>query len=102
MKLAAWMKTPRPPRVAAGVRIQDRSVGAHGRPTGSGNRVSKRGTEKRTAAAKRDYIRHSRPDGISITEGCRLMGIGRSTFYDTPDAGASDAPTVSTMKTSSA
>jgi hypothetical protein len=25
---------------------------------------------------------------VSIAEGCRLMGIGRSTFYDTPDARA--------------
>jgi hypothetical protein len=24
----------------------------------------------------------------SIAEGCRLMRIGRSTFYETPDAGA--------------
>ena len=27
------------------------------------------------------------------------MGIGRSTFYDTPDAGASDATVVAEMKT---
>jgi transposase-like protein len=47
-------------------RIQDRSVGAHGWPTGPGDRVSKGGAEKRTAAAKRDYIRYCRPDGISM------------------------------------
>jgi transposase-like protein len=39
----------------------------------------KGGAEKRTAAEKRDYIRHRRPDGISIAEGCRLMGRPRST-----------------------
>ena len=54
----------------------------------------KGGAEKRTAAEKRDYIRHCRPRGVSIAEGCRLMGIGRSTFYDTPDAGAGDRPSL--------
>src|SRR5271166_6456070 len=43
--------------------------------------LTKRGSEKRTAAEKRDYIRHCRPPGLSIAEGCRLMGIARSTFY---------------------
>jgi hypothetical protein len=33
------------------------------------------------AAEKRDYIRHHRPFGISISQGCRLMGIARSTYY---------------------
>ena len=31
--------------------------------------------EKRTTAEKREYIRHCRPSGISIAEGCRLMGV---------------------------
>ena len=78
-------------RAIAGIRIQDCGVGADGWSTGSGDRVFKGGAEKRTAAAKRDYIRHCRPDGISIAEGCRLMGISRSTFYDTPSVQASDA-----------
>ena len=47
---------------------------------------AKRGSEKRTTAEKREYIRHCRPRGVSIAEGCRLMGIGRSAFYDTPEA----------------
>ena len=59
----------------------------------------KRGSEKRTTVEKCDYIRHCRPGGISIAEGCRLMGIGRSTFYDAPDARASDAIIVAEMKT---
>ena len=33
-----------------------------------------KGALKRTAAAKRDYIRRCRPDGISIAEGCRRRG----------------------------
>jgi len=35
-------------------------------------------------AEKRDYIRDRRPWGISVAEGCHLMGIARSTFYDRP------------------
>src|SRR5215472_12170205 len=30
----------------------------------------------------RSGIRHFRPAGLSIAQGCRLMGIPRSTFYD--------------------
>jgi hypothetical protein len=49
------------------------------------NRVPKGGSEKRTAAEKREYIRHCRPHGVSIAEGCRLMGIGgRSAFTTRP------------------
>ena len=65
---------------------------------GSGNRIFKGGVEKRTAAAKRDYIRHCRPAGVSIAEGCRLMRIARSTFYDRPDTGTDDATIVAQMK----
>jgi transposase len=54
--------------------------------------------KNRTAAAKRDHLRHCRPDGVSIAEGCRLMGIARSTFYDRPAAGADDATVVAQMK----
>ena len=43
-----------------------------------------RGLEKRTGAERRDYVRRCRPPGLSIAEGCRLMGIARSTFYDKP------------------
>src|SRR3984893_3897650 len=74
-------------------------VGAHGWPPSARNRVPKGGSEKRTAAEKREYIRHCRPRGVSIAEGCRLMGIGRSTFYDTPDARARDLTIVAEMKT---
>src|SRR5262249_51619728 len=43
--------------------------------------------------------RHCRPRGVSIAEGCRLMGIGRSTFYDTPDVRTRDLTIVAEMKT---
>src|SRR5205809_550381 len=97
MKPAAWMKTPRPPSYSRSLNPRLRLWSAW-LADSSGNRVSKGGTEKRTAAAKRDYIRHCRPDGTSIAEGCRLMGISRSTFYDTPEVRASDAIVVAEMK----
>jgi HTH-like domain len=46
----------------------------------------KGGCEKRTPAEKREYVRHCRRSGLSIAEGCPLMGIARSTFYDLPTA----------------
>src|SRR6516225_8350502 len=80
------------------IRSQDRVVGTHGWPAGCGNRVFKGGSEKCSPAAKRDYVRHCRPDSISIAEGCRLMGIARSSYYDVRDAGADDATVVAEMK----
>src|SRR2546430_17104594 len=88
-------------RSTPGIRSQDCGVGAHGWPPSARNRVPKGGSEKRTAAEKREYIRHCRPRGVSIAEGCRLMGIGRSTFYDMPDAPARDLSLVAEMKTRS-
>jgi hypothetical protein len=52
---------------------------------------------KRTAADKREYIRHHRPRGLSIVEGCRLMGLSRSTYYDVPSSPIDDAALVTTM-----
>src|SRR5262249_4243505 len=86
-------------RSTPGIRSQDCGVGAHGWPPSARNRVAKGGSEKRTAAEKREYIRHCRPRGVSIAEGCRLMGIGRSTFYDTPDVRTRDLTIVAEMKT---
>jgi hypothetical protein len=57
----------------------------------------KRGAEKRTTAEKRDYIRHHRPDGISIAEGYRLMGLPRSTYYDAPAVKAEDGEIMAAM-----
>src|SRR5256884_6657913 len=86
-------------RSTPGIRSQDCGVGAHGWPPSARNRVPKGGSEKRTAAEKREHIRHCRPRGVSIAEGCRLMGIGRSAFYDTPDARARELSIVAEMKT---
>src|SRR5262249_36715008 len=62
-------------------------------------RILKGGLEKHTAAEKRDYIRHSRPHGLSVAEGCRLMGLPRSTFYDAPSLKADDAEIIANMIT---
>ena len=40
----------------------------------------KRGSEKRTVAEKRAYIRDHRPRGLSVERGCALMGLPRSTY----------------------
>ncbi|WP_394893334.1 IS3 family transposase [Mesorhizobium sp. AaZ16] len=39
-------------------------------------------------------MRRHRPRGISIAEGCRLMGIARSTYYDRPQKQADDTAIV--------
>ena len=70
--------------------VADRRARAVGRPSGARAGVFKRGSEKRTPAEKRDYIRDHRPRGLSIAEGCRLMGIARSTYYDAPAARMGD------------
>src|SRR5207302_535440 len=47
--------------------------------------VFHRGVAARSPAEKREYIRCGRPPGLTIAEGCRLMGLARSTFYDEPE-----------------
>src|SRR6202008_1649336 len=98
MKPAPWTKTPRLPIYSRNTKPRLRRWSACWPPSAR-NRVPKGGSEKRTAAEKREYIRHCRPRGVSIAEGCRLMGIGRSTFYDMPDARARDLTIVAEMKT---
>ena len=53
--------------------------------------------KKRTAAERRDYVRRCRPAGLSVAEGCRLMGIARSTFYDEPTSPADDTAIVESI-----
>ncbi len=53
---------------AFGARDQDRGTGADGRQADHGARVLKGGLEKLTAAARREYIRRDRPDGLSTGE----------------------------------
>ena len=43
---------------------------------------------------KRDYVRDHRPAGLSVSDGCRLMGLPRSTFYDAPAKKTDDAEIV--------
>ena len=43
----------------------------------------KGGFEARSPAEKRDHLRRHRPLGLSVARGCELMGLSRSTFYDT-------------------
>src|SRR5437764_5971002 len=96
MKRAPWTKTPGLP-IYSKIRSQDCGVGAHGWPPSARNRVPKGGSEKRTAAEKREYIRHHRPRGLSIAEGCRLMGLSRSTYYDKPSSPADNVAIVAAM-----
>ena len=67
-----------------GIRGQDRRPRTAGRPAGSGDRAAKGGFEARTPAEKRDHLRRHRARGISVSRGCELMGLSRSTFYDAP------------------
>ena len=85
-------------RPSAAVRGEDCGAGTPGRTTGVGDRVSKGGAEERTVGQKRAYIRCCRPRGMSITRGCRLMGLPRSTFYDAPSVAADDTEIVSRIQ----
>lgn len=40
------------------------------------------------------YIRDHRSHGLSVAEGCRLMGLSRTTFYDQPRSAADDTAIV--------
>ena len=46
---------------------------------------------------QRDYIRLHRPYGISVAEGCRLMGLPRSTYYDALPVKTDDAEIVANI-----
>ena len=80
-----------------GIRGPDRGAGAPGRQAGPGARVSKRGSAARTTAEKRAHVRHHRPEGLSVAEGCRLMGIAQSTYYHEPKGTADDTALVEDM-----
>src|SRR5262249_27775614 len=76
---------------------KDCRAGTPGRTAGARDRIFKGGIAKRTAAEKREYIRHHRPHSFSVAEGCRLMGLPRSTYYDAPSRRADDAAIIATM-----
>ena len=59
---------------------------------------SKGGSERRTVAQKRAYVRRCRPRGLSVTRGCVLMGLPRSTFYDAPSVAVEDIEIVSRLQ----
>src|SRR5262249_2120373 len=59
-----------------------RSAGAARWQARSRERVFKGGLGARWPAEKREYVRPCRPRGLSVAEGCRLMGLARSTYYD--------------------
>ena len=73
----------------AGLRSAHRCAGAPGRQARARERVFKGGFAARSPAEKRDYVRRCRPRGLSVAEGCRLMGLARSTYYDEPEASPS-------------
>ena len=72
------------PSADPGIRSQDRRARADGWPPGTRDRAAKGGFEACTPAEKRDHLRRHRPRTISVKRGCELMGLSRSTFYDTP------------------
>ena len=39
-----------------------------------------------TRADKREHLRRHRPREVSVSQGCKLMGLSRSTFYGMPSA----------------
>ena len=59
--------------------------------------VPKGGSALRSTAEKRAHVRHRRPHGLSVAEGCCLMGIARSTYYDAPTRAADDTALVEAM-----
>ena len=54
-----------------------------------------KGAQKSSAGhEKRAYVRDHRPGRLSVAEGCRLMGLPRSTFYDAPSTTSDDTAIV--------
>ena len=62
----------------AKIAVRERMVG----PASIGARVAKGGFEALTSAEKRSHLRRHRPRGVTVSRGCELMGLSRSTFYD--------------------
>src|SRR4249919_3093740 len=77
-------RRPRGSEHSAGVRSAHQCAGTACRQAGARERVSKGGFAAQSPADKRDYVRRCRPRGLSVAEGCRLMELARSTYYDEP------------------
>ncbi len=52
-----------------------------------------------TPAEKRDHLRRHRPRGVSVSKGCELMGLTRSTFYNASPAAPPDDDIVARIGT---
>ena len=85
-------------RPSAAVRGEDCGAGTPSRTPGVGDRVSKGSAEERTVGQKRTYVRRCRPRGMSVTRGCVLMGLPRSTCYDAPSVAVDDTEIVSRLQ----
>ena len=48
------------------------------------NEFLKKALENARLGERRAILRRCRPEGLSIAEGCRVMGLARSTYYDAP------------------
>lgn len=64
---------------------------------GAGVGLSKGGSAVRSTAEKRAYVHAGRPRGLSVAQGCRPMGIARSTSYDEPRRAVDDTALVESM-----
>ena len=60
-----------------------------GRQASAGIGGRKGGLRNALASEKRAYIRNCLPETVSVAEGCRLMEISRSAYYNAP-TGAPD------------
>jgi transposase-like protein len=67
--------------VHRGVRGQDRRAGTQGRSINDGSRSAQKRGAVGTPAQRRDLLHRKRPEGISVTGGCRTMKLARSTYY---------------------
>ena len=85
-------------RPSAAVRGEDCGAGTPSRTPGVGDRVSKGSAEERNLGQKRTYVRRCRPRGMSVTRGCVLMGLPRSTCYDAPSVAVDDTEIVSRLQ----
>lgn len=59
--------------------------------------LPQRGLSASDHGRKHAHVRDRRPRGLSVAEGCRPMGIARSTYYDAPARAADDTALVEAM-----
>lgn len=81
-------------RPVPGLRGTDRCARTPGGQAGAGARASEAGAALRGHAEKQAYLRHHWPRGLSVAQGCRLMGIARCTVYGPPSVETDDTALV--------